>query len=49
MMSTFYNGLHYLQSYVKVKDVKLIFQSMDMIIKWDITLPMTFIHLRQYL
>jgi hypothetical protein len=45
----FYNGLHYLQSYVKVKHLKLIFQSMDMIIKWDTILPMAFIHLGKHL
>jgi hypothetical protein len=33
MISTFCNSLNYLQSYMKVKHLKLIFQSIDMIIK----------------
>jgi hypothetical protein len=49
MISTFCNDLNYLQSYVKAKHPKINFQSMDMIIKWDTTLPMVFIHLGQHL
>jgi hypothetical protein len=40
MILMFFNDLHYLQSYVKVKHPKLFFQSMVMITKWDNTLPM---------
>jgi hypothetical protein len=49
MILMFYNDLHFLLSCVKVMRLKLTIQSMDMITKWDITLPMAYIHHGQHL